>query len=401
MRIGFAGNANNYPFMLARALVRRGEHVRFLVTSKQLLDRPENKYPEYAAGYPDWLVDCSEIDFLDWVLPRANTRRAVRLLRECDVVVLNQLGPTVASRVARPWIALLTGSDLATLADPTFVDAAVAETQRPPRALFRIIKRLLMNRMVTAQRHGIAQARLVYAPIRGLLPSYDSLLDDLGVGDDRRTWVGMTDLESIALAPPPINHTLRILCGARLNWVRPIPTGMSEVDYKGTDVLLEGAARFARMGAVPFELRLVRKGLHVAETEAKVAQLGIETHVTWLNEMSQQALQAEFEAADIVIDQLGNGFVGMAGWDAMATGRPVVANGRPEIYEPLMGEPSPICQASTAVEVAQQLARLTNREERLRIGLAGRAYVARHLSTEAAADRLVARARLLIDGGCA
>ncbi|MEB3328322.1 MAG: glycosyltransferase [Candidatus Sericytochromatia bacterium] len=397
MLIGFAGNANNYPLMLARALKRQGGEVRFLVTSRLRLDRPENRYPEYEAGYPDWVIDCGEIDFLNWLLPRASTRRALKLLRECDLVVLNQLSPTLAGRLARPWVALLTGSDLATLANPKYIDIAVKETRRAPRPLFRFVKRLLLQRLVAAQRHGIAEAGLVYTPIRGLLPAYDALLDGLGVSDDKREWLGMTEIDRIAVVPPPNNPTLRILCGARLNWVRPIPLGMSELDYKGTDVLLEGVAQFAKKCALPFELRLVRKGLHVAETEQLVRQLGLEGHVTWLNEMSQRAIQAEFEAADVVVDQLGNGFVGMVGLDAMATGRPVIANGRPEFYEPLLGEPSPICQATTAAEVADQLTKLTVMAERVRIGQASRAYVARHLSTDAAARRLMARAQRLIN----
>ena len=43
MKIGFLGNANNYPFMLARALKRAGHDVRFVVDRKNLLDRPDIK----------------------------------------------------------------------------------------------------------------------------------------------------------------------------------------------------------------------------------------------------------------------------------------------------------------------------------------------------------------------
>lgn len=55
MKIGFVGNANNYPFMLARALKRMGHDVRFIVTASSRLDRPESRYADISYPYPDWI----------------------------------------------------------------------------------------------------------------------------------------------------------------------------------------------------------------------------------------------------------------------------------------------------------------------------------------------------------
>jgi glycosyltransferase involved in cell wall biosynthesis len=394
MRIGFAGNANNYPFMLARALKRRDVDVRFLVTSRVRLDRPENKYPEYEGGYPDWIIDCGDVGFYRWTLPLARTRRVIHLLQQCDVVVLNQLAPTLGRRVGRPWLALLTGSDLANLANPDSPEAMPNSRNRGPFSPYRVAERYLMKRIVDSQREGIRGASTVYTFLRGLLPSYERLLDDLGIDEQQRSWVGMTDIDLIPHCPPPQNPVLRILCGARLTWVRPLPAGLNELDDKGIDVLLHGAALYAQRSSRPFELRLVRKGHHVAETRALADELGLAPFITWLDEMSQQALQREFEAADIVVDQLGPGFVGMVGMDAMATGRPVIANGRPEIFEAALGEPSPVCQAKTPDEVADQLARLGDDPQlRAEVGHQGRAYVSKHFAVDVAATRLLEHAQ--------
>jgi glycosyltransferase involved in cell wall biosynthesis len=107
-----------------------------------------------------------------------------------------------------------------------------------------------------------------------------------------------------------------------------------------------------------------------------------------LNEMTQKQVIQEYGQADVVFDQLGKGTIGMVSLDAMACGRPVIANARPEILEPILGVPSPVCQASTPEEVSQQIARLHfNPGERERIGLASRKYVEQHCSTVALAER--------------
>jgi glycosyltransferase involved in cell wall biosynthesis len=84
--------------------------------------------------------------------------------------------------------------------------------------------------------------------------------------------------------------------------------------------------------------------------------------------------------------------VAMAGLDAMATGRPLIANARPEIGAEALDAPSPVCQARTPAEVAAQLQRLVfDAKERERVGNASRAYVERHFSAEGAARRLLER----------
>lgn len=74
---------------------------------------------------------------------------------------------------------------------------------------------------------------------------------------------------------------------------------------------------------------------------------GLTPFVTWISVMTQYAIRDGFARADVVFDQFGTSIVGMAGLNAMATGRPLVADGRPETFGPVTGERSPISQART------------------------------------------------------
>jgi glycosyltransferase involved in cell wall biosynthesis len=74
----------------------------------------------------------------------------------------------------------------------------------------------------------------------------------------------------------------------------------------------------------------------------------------------------------------------------MATGRPVIGNARPEMFEDLFGEPSPICQAQTPEEVCAQLKRLVyDPVERERIGVAGRKYVEKYFNPKRSAEKII------------
>jgi glycosyltransferase involved in cell wall biosynthesis len=367
MRLGFHGNPGNYPLMLARALRHLGHDVVFTLASDAPLDRPENRYADLLPPYPGWIHDFAPL--------RAGEARAacVELLRGCDVVMLSDAGPALAGAIGRPAVALLTGADV-------FHLAARGNA-----------------REVEQQRAGIARSVLVAHFARGLVPEGDRVLDELGVKDDRRLMLLMSDTDRVTLAPSPGNATVRAFCAARLNWRRPIPPGLAELDYKGTDVMVRGLGLFLREHGPCLEVRLVTKGLHVAETMALVHAEGIADRVTWLVEMSQRAVLEEFRAADIVFDQLDRSVVAMAGLDAMATGRPLIANARPEVIDAEVGAPSPVCQARTPVEVAAQLRRLVfDAAERERVGLASRRYVELHFSAASAARRLADRLGTLL-----
>ncbi|HEY5611045.1 MAG TPA: glycosyltransferase family 4 protein [Thermoanaerobaculia bacterium] len=389
MKIGFFGNTNNYPFMLARALRKLGHEVLFIIESDERLNRPEFRYDDIATPYPAWILDLAPFRFSTYLRPGGRRAAAIDALRGCDAVIVNGLGPSLLRFVRRPSIAILTGSDLNYFADFASLDQPVFTPVRRPRWLWKSVAphvmRAAIRRLIGAQRDGIRRANAFYSFPPGTLPHGDRVLREIGVDDVRRFFFLMGDLDQIAYEPPPQNERLRVVSSARLNWKRPLRPEATELDLKGTDVIIRGLALFGERVGVPMEIRLVRKGLDVLETERLVEQCGLSKDVVWLDEMSQKDLREEFRRADLVIDQLGLSLVGMAGLDAMAMGKPLVANGRPEIMASVVPEASPICQASTPEEVAQQLERLIDPAERERVGRASRDHVLRYFTPEHAA----------------
>lgn len=391
MKVGFIGNANNYPFMLARAVRQLGHEVCFVVTAAAGLDRPENRYAEIAAPYPGWVHQVELENPFDWISQekRRERDRAIELLAACDCVVANQLACSLLPRIRRPAMALLTGVDLLVYCDwATAAKQAAQVVSRTP--LRRWVRAQMMRaqflELIRRQRDGIRRAERVSFFPRGLFQEGDRLLDAIGVTAERRVFLQMTDTDDIARSEPPRNDPLRLFCGTRLNWVRPIPDGWCEMDYKGTDVMVRGIGLFFRRTGIRVDLRLVRKGLHVAETMRLLEEEGIADQVAWSDELDQKSYLEECRKADIVFDQLGNSICGMVTLDAMAMGRPVVANGRINIPGSHWNVDNPLCQAANAEEVCAQLTRLiTDGELRRNVGTASRRFVEEHFSTMAAA----------------
>jgi hypothetical protein len=378
VKIGFFGNTNNYPIMLARALRSLGHEVQFIVDQADALYRPEYRYPDLEP-YPDWIHDVSPVRFRHYFFPNGRRARILRILRSCDALVLNQHGPSLLHFVDRPAIALLTGSDLETFANPA------SSHLREGGPVFRA----MMSTLLSRQREGIAKARAVSFFSRGASPPGDRLLDGMGVGDERRFFVHMTDVDLIRPHPPPQNPTLRIFCATRLNWKMPMRPGSCVLDYKGSDIMVRGLGRFVRATGVRLDIQLVEKGWDVEPTRALVDSEGLREMVTWNPEMTQKQILDHFAAADVVFEQLSSSLIGMAGLDAMAVQRPLIANARPELGGASAALARVIAQAATADEVCAQLRRLVDASVRQQVADESRRHIeAFHSAAHAARDCL-------------
>lgn len=397
MKIGFYGNANNYSFMLARAIQRLGHEVDFIVASRERLHRPEHRYSHVSFPYPEWILDASHRFRWHCLIPGLGRSTVLDRLNACDAVILNEEGPALAAHLTVPYGVLLTGSDIEVFANPELADTLKAQAFDHPRWVRELTRRavptsIIARKLVEPQRAGIRSALFVAFLPRGLVPTADRLLKEIGVGVTQRLELQFTDCELAPFVTPPSRAVVRIFSATRLTWIDRQAEGLVALDLKGSDVMLRGLAKFIRESGAPIEIHLVRKGRHVDESIALAAELGLAPHITWHDEMSQIDLLRHFQQADIVLEQFGSSVVGIAGLDAMATGRPLIAHGRPEIFEPLIGETSPICQARTSEEIVNQLKRLVpSPAERARVGAASRRYVELHFSADSAAAACLAR----------
>ena len=100
--------------------------------------------------------------------------------------------------------------------------------------------------------------------------------------------------------------------------------------------------------------------------------------------------------ADIVVDQMGMGILGVAGVEAMASGAALVTDPGPEALE-AYGEQVPLCVADPE-NLAQQVTELAADRGRLQeLAVAGRAFAERHHDGRASA-RVISKAMDLIPG---
>jgi glycosyltransferase involved in cell wall biosynthesis len=418
VRIGFIGNQNNYPFMLARGLRRRGHEVRVVIDQAHPLDRPEYRYADVSCPYPDWIREVAPVQMADVVFNTAHWRGVIDFVRDCDALVLNKFGYDAANRLSSPAFCLTTGGDVEFWSNPAAAEAFACATDgdarktdwigsamriprldwaslaqvldQAPRPLHRAAYKQLFRLFVRRQRAGLARAVGINGLPDGVSPAMADVMRACRAPGVPRLHMLMADLSAITPTPAPANAVLRVFNAARILWQRPFPPLVGEWESKGTDVLLKGIALWHHRHGRAIDVRLVEKGRSIRATKDLVQDLNIQHLVSWRPELTQAEVFEEYKVADIVSEQCGSHVLGMAGYEAMAAGRPVIANGRPDLYDALPGGRRPVAQAATPEEVAHQLDRLADPAARARLALAGRRFVEQHLSVDAAARQVEA-----------
>jgi glycosyltransferase involved in cell wall biosynthesis len=315
--------------------------------------------------------------------------------------VLNGLAVSLATSLHQPVISLLTGSDLDIFANPAQVDGLAAASHRSDKFLgSRLVKglavlgkRMLFARLIRLQRAGIAKCSLVDYAVPRLLPVSDKLLDEIGVDHEKRASFMLTDIETLPPSTAMSDDVFSIFCATRLQW-KSAGTGFnaSPLDNKGTDVMLEGLRRFVATFNHPAQIRLIAVGPDVEEAKSLVQDKGLASLVLWLPQLSQEEFLAEMAAADVVMENFGpDGGIGMAGRDAIAMGKPLVAWGKSDVFRQALGESLPIYEAKTPDQVCAQLKHIADNPEEVAWNSArARDFALRWFSARRAAERCVA-----------
>lgn len=356
MKYGIFGNTNNYSLNFALALKSSGHEVLLIVTEKTLLHRPESIYPEFKAGYPDWIIDYSHLSEWDIINLHPDLSKILAELSTCDGLILNAHGPSLLLFLNKPALALLTGSDLTDYADFNSVEKRLQGNSDYIKSLDGIKSRTILQDFISRQRLGISLSRWVSYLPEGLLPEDDRLLESITNGSVKRGFLILSNVDKLAFTPLRHNDPIQIFCGARLTWKLPSNKEYSSLDYKGGDNLIKGIGLFIRETGIPLDVHLVRKGHHVKETEVLIEQENLTNYVRWSNEMSHSDYFDAIRQSDIVIDNLGPAVPGLVTLDALAIGRPVIVNSR-NYFKDKIGN-APIYEASSPKEVCDQLKKL-------------------------------------------
>ncbi len=390
-RVAVFGNMNNYPVILAEGLRAIGCEVDLYVCRAEAMHRPESRDPSLAGGYPDWIHDVSAVTEGDFAQKTKAFLDLVGSLRAkaYDLYVLNDFGISLSEYLPLPQVAFLTGSDITYLASFDSLNlrshAWQPEFRRSLEGAWSVRR---FGDYVLRQRFGLQRATIVCGAAPGLMPDADAILDSIGVPQERRQYLPLSDTGRVTPAPWPPAERLTILNGARIQWMQTADEAYSSTDLKGTDRLIQGFAAYRKAGGGG-ELRMVRKGPDVAAAEGLIATLGVGDAVTWLDPMPLEAYRGEVARAHIVCDGIGC-CAGMVTRDGCAQGRPVLgALGNAE-WEPVLGEAMPGLEAHDAAAVSERLLWADRNPQGLReMGAAARHFVERVMAPEQVARRII------------
>ncbi len=383
MKIGFLGNTNNYPFIIANQMKAMGCEVVLFIDAppEDFLNRPEQYHASIQYPYPDWIIEKLSLKNSLYIhFPNIFAKDVLRELNTCDAVILNDYGHRFKNYLhpSIPSISMFSGADLEVMGDYDNV-MKMKLTNSKLKYFPRFFKEIFAKFSVNQLRRGIAGSSLVSYFPEGLIPYGDKILKEIF---DNKPFKKFNHIHVITdgyeYFPPPQNDIFRIFSFTRFMWKTPFPPGRSLLENKGNDVMIKGIGLFLKTYNKPLDIHFIEKGMHIKETKELIAELGFSNMVTWHNVMPFKELESHIKKADVVFEQLGTHFIS-GGLYAMLQGRSVIGNAQPEIFDKLTGESTPVCHATTPEQVCQWLQQLTHNKDLIRvIGKKSRQYVLDH-----------------------
>lgn len=387
MKIVFLGNMNNLPYYIAKGLQKKGFDITFIVDAGKtfLLDRPESWDNEFKSGYPNWIIEQqlgSKMRTFKFAFPGLCFKKRIAYLNNFDVIVLNGHWISLGAFLKKEKLVanIFAGYDLDILADFKQVNTFHNSLKQSGGIVKRLapifLADIFFKRLIGFQRRGIQRAGLVNYYPTGINPAADKLLNEIKAGQVfRRLELRGFDCEKFPYKEPNEKKPFVILNIIRFFYLN------NRNSNKRNDIMIKGIGSFLKTNKINLgevEIVFFNKGEDLAAAKELCNLHGLTPFVKWKPQVSVEELNLYFESCDVAFDQLGEQWVG-AGLFSMLTGRPLIANGRPEIFEKITNEKSPVCQAATVEEVEMWLTKLyTNRALINEIGKASREYVLRH-----------------------
>ncbi len=384
VRIGFVGNINNIPFFFCEAARELGFEAYMYPVHSGALHDPRSRFADRSE--PPWVRRIADFDDEELASQSPERKALVDDVRaHCDFVVLNGgLVPSLARDLGVPFVFFQTGSDV-TYYGRYETAATVARSwkddfRRSPAGREALLE---LTWAIALQRDAIlggAAFSGVHPP--GLIRSVDEVLEDVGHDPARRVVMRAADLSQIPPRPwvgDAQGPDGLIVCSpTRVDFrLRP---GDSELDDKGTELLLEGFARFLEGGGRG-RLLLVEKGHDIVEARRIIDELGIGEQVEWFPELPFADYLAVMARAHLVCDAISLAGPAQITHDAMATGRPVLGNLRPEVFASVYDGGYPGFHAETAEDVCNGLtAAFESPRELEELGARSRAFVIDNLT---------------------
>lgn len=398
-KVVFLGNMNNLPYYFASELKKRGIDITFIVDADKnnLLDRPESWDNKLANTYPEWIKEIlltNNLKAFKFSLPLIYLKRYINLINQYDIIFLNGFWISLAKYIkpGKKVVAVFAGYELDILANYNSInylcDNFYQSSATLKKLIPRFITRLLFKKLIELQQQGIKNTQVINYYPTGINPDADKLLNEIKAGQIfKRLELRGFDCDKFPYREPLAeNKKFTILNVTRFFYLN------NRNDNKRNDIMIKGIGRFLKSNAVTptdVEILFFEKGDDLAEAKVLCDQYGLTPFINWQQQTSVEELNNYFAACDVAFDQLGVQWVG-AGLFSMLTGRPLIANGRPDVFEKLTNEKSPICQANSEEEVEVWLTKLYKERYLIKeIGITSRNYVLRHYNINSTIDYFV------------
>ena len=363
MNVLVIGNMNGLNEVLARELCEAGFFITHILCDSGVLHSPRRDYENKANIEILDLRNKPEVFFLSNNFSKLI--HGILMKKSYSFCILNSYGVSVGQDLKIPYFAHLTGSDLSEYARYGSIRNRLRGTKMCGRLRLKVWVRLIQyGCFVYSQRRAIRLANLVSSSPPGINSENDLFMKNIGVSSNRRFWDRFIDISTIrqlsqnssiddSVLPSSNNsQVFKIFSGARILF----PTEDSSVslyDDKRTDILLQGFAEYVSRNGIG-ELFLVAKGPHIELAQDTIRALGLEGRIVWLPECDYSAHLLRIRNADVVIDQLGLGQTNGIAVEAMALGKPVIANFRNSGWA-TFGEDFPGINAADSSDLASHL----------------------------------------------
>lgn len=387
MTVCFLGNMNNFPFGIAKEFQKRNYKVTQFIDVPQsiLLDRPESTDKNLLNNYPDWILDLKINVYgvkhtLFLLFPSIFYRSLIKKIHQYDAIFLNgnwlKIGKYISPE--KFVVGLLAGTEVDG-ADQSRVDMLVANAMEKGHHYFRLpayVYKIFYKKMIQLQRDGLRRVNVVNYYLPEVNPEGDKVLHEIKKGQQYAKVIlrGFDTSLFNYIEPDLKKQEFVILSITRFCFTPEVH------DNKRNDIMLRGIAAFIKQNDINRDLKIIffEKGVDLQLAKEMCHELGIDKFVNWVPLVPMDELKNYFGECHVAFDQLGDQWVG-AGLFSMLTGRPLIANGRGDLYEKYLGERIPVCQAKDESEVCAWLTKIyLNRDLIKKIGAESRDYVLRY-----------------------
>lgn len=191
-------------------------------------------------------------------------------------------------------------------------------------------------------------------------------------------------------------HNFVVFYPTRNDWIID-DTRRWKDGLKGNDKLVKGFALFLQKveSRIKPLLILMKTGKDADATKGLVNELGIESHVVYLDRLSEQERIRTIQSADVVADHFCAGSFGGTFVEVMACGKPLIHFLQEDNINLAYPEPPPILNAYTPEEICGRLLQCTDEKQRVELGRKSREWAVRYHDWELVTEQLIHNLRLV------